>query len=59
MEITEIEHMIAKSEERLKQLEENGILTVKAEAYHHGYQAALQTILFAMRMERAYDEAIK
>lgn len=59
MEVHEIESMIAKSEERLKQLEEKGILTTEKKSYHNGYQAALQTVLSVMKMERAYNEAIK
>ena len=54
----EVADMIEKSKERVRELEEKGILSTQYIAYHQGYQDALTTIKMALEMEAAFNEAI-
>ena len=56
MTTQEIQEMIAKSEQRVQQLQERGIYDAKMENYHAGYQDALRTVLSCLRIEETFDE---
>ena len=58
MTTQEVQKMIAKSEQRVKQLQEIGIYDAKKENYHQGYQDALRTVLNALQIEEAFDELV-
>ena len=52
----EVADMIEKSKERVRELKEKGILDTKKQAYHEGYQDALNLVLFQMNLEKMYEE---
>lgn len=59
MTTQELEKMIEKSKERVRELSEKDILTTQYLAYHQGYQDALAIILHTMKLEEAFNEAFK
>lgn len=59
MTTQELEKMIEKSKERVRELSEKDILTNQYLAYHQGYQDALTIILQSAKLEEALNEAFK
>lgn len=59
MTAQELEKMIEKSRERVRELAAKDILTTQYQAYHQGYQDALAIVLHSMKLEEALNEAFK
>lgn len=59
MTAQELEKMIEKSRERVRELAAEDILTTQYLAYHQGYQDALAIVLHSMKLEEALNEAFE